>query len=302
KALALMELSQVGYTLAGAALTTYPGAAYGVIQDLHNDVIGLVDLQGKLREFYNYDVYGSRTQRTNAKGSSQCVSTITEPCPSENGHPLGCTGRPLSPLTGLYGLRFRQYDPHLRMFLSADPLGYAASGFDLWLYVGGDPLNYIDPFGLEKTDPNEGKERFTPHAAAPLDTKRVPVEDRATKPGSKGDLHDKLKAVSDAGKKVIEDGDEETFGQGDVGTAKSGVESLDRRLTAAGSICQQSSNAGINTACDDLQELLDRLYPTGGTGPSPPKTIDVGTDKAGATGKPDSIYVHVHTDTGEAIQ
>src|SRR5690606_32406115 len=188
EALALMELSQVGYTLAGAALTTYPGAAYGVIQDLHNDVVGLVDLQGKLREFYHYDVYGSRTQRTNAKGTTQCVSDLTEPCPSENGNPLGYTGRPLSPLTGLYDLRFRQYDPHLRMFLSADPLGYAASGFDLWLYVGGDPLNYIDPFGLEKTDPNEGKERFTPHAAAPLDTKRVPVEDRATKPGSKGDL------------------------------------------------------------------------------------------------------------------
>jgi RHS repeat-associated protein len=52
--------------------------------------------------------------------------------------------------TGFYNLGNRLYDPSSGTFLSADPLGHAAS-MDLYSYAGGDPVNYYDPQGLVAT-------------------------------------------------------------------------------------------------------------------------------------------------------
>lgn len=49
---------------------------------------------------------------------------------------------------GLYHYRARAYAPQLGRFLQTDPIGYAA-GVNLYGYVGGDPVNLIDPFGLQ---------------------------------------------------------------------------------------------------------------------------------------------------------
>ena len=43
---------------------------------------------------------------------------------------------------------FRAYDPELGRWLSADPIG-EAGGLNLYGYVGGNPVNYRDPLGLE---------------------------------------------------------------------------------------------------------------------------------------------------------
>jgi uncharacterized protein RhaS with RHS repeats len=42
---------------------------------------------------------------------------------------------------------YRVYDPQTGRWLSKDPIE-EEGGFNLYAYVGGDPLNYIDPLGL----------------------------------------------------------------------------------------------------------------------------------------------------------
>lgn len=50
---------------------------------------------------------------------------------------------------GLHYYRARIYDPRLGRFLQPDPIGYGG-GMNMYAYVGGDPVNYSDPFGLKK--------------------------------------------------------------------------------------------------------------------------------------------------------
>ncbi len=51
--------------------------------------------------------------------------------------------------TGLYHVRNRYYDTSLGRFISRDPIGYG-DGMNLYQYVGGRPLTFTDPMGLEK--------------------------------------------------------------------------------------------------------------------------------------------------------
>jgi RHS repeat-associated protein len=48
---------------------------------------------------------------------------------------------------GLYDFRARMYSPTLGRFLQVDPAG-TAGGVNLYAYVGNDPLNLLDIFGL----------------------------------------------------------------------------------------------------------------------------------------------------------
>ena len=58
---------------------------------------------------------------------------------------LAWRGKVIDP-TGFYYLGSRYYDPASGTFLSADPLGHAAS-MDLYSYCNGDPVNNFDPDG-----------------------------------------------------------------------------------------------------------------------------------------------------------
>ena len=62
------------------------------------------------------------------------------------------TGREFEPLLGMYHYRARFYDPQLGRFISQDPLSFAAGDSNLYRYVGNDPLNAIDPYGLAATE------------------------------------------------------------------------------------------------------------------------------------------------------
>ncbi|SDP86371.1 RHS repeat-associated core domain-containing protein, partial [Desulforhopalus singaporensis] len=49
--------------------------------------------------------------------------------------------------SGLYHFHFRQYDPSAGVWTSEDPIGIIG-GNNLYSYVGNNPVNYIDLFGL----------------------------------------------------------------------------------------------------------------------------------------------------------
>jgi RHS repeat-associated protein len=63
----------------------------------------------------------------------------------DGGNSLQYTGRE-NDGTGLLYYRARYYDPVLKRFISEDPIGIGG-GINLYIYVGGDPITYVDPNG-----------------------------------------------------------------------------------------------------------------------------------------------------------
>jgi RHS repeat-associated protein len=61
---------------------------------------------------------------------------------------LGFTGREYDINTGLYYYRNRWYSPDLGRFLEPDPIGLAGWDLNLYRYVGNQPMDWVDPFGL----------------------------------------------------------------------------------------------------------------------------------------------------------
>ncbi len=51
---------------------------------------------------------------------------------------------------GFYYMRARYYDPAVGRFISEDPIGFGGGDINLYAYVGNNPINFVDPFGLER--------------------------------------------------------------------------------------------------------------------------------------------------------
>lgn len=95
------------------------------------------------------DERGSVIAVTNSAGAASAINTYDEygiPGGSNAGR-FQYTGQAWLPEVALYHYKARAYSPTLGRFLQADPIGYAG-GMNLYAYVGGDPVNFIDPSGL----------------------------------------------------------------------------------------------------------------------------------------------------------
>jgi RHS repeat-associated protein len=98
-------------------------------QDAQGSVVALSWSNGGLAERYAYGPYG---ELSSASGLS---------------NPFTYTGRSYDSETGLYYYRARHYDASLGRFLQPDPMGYG-DGLNVYAYVGGNPVNLVDPLGL----------------------------------------------------------------------------------------------------------------------------------------------------------
>ena len=103
-------------------------SAYG--HDALGSVAATVS-QGSLEERYRYDAFGG-----NYEGKLET---------DERGY----NGKPHDPVTGLYNYGYRDYDPVTGRFSTVDPI---RDGRNWYVYVGNDPVNYIDAWGLEAED------------------------------------------------------------------------------------------------------------------------------------------------------
>lgn len=114
------------------------GQAYYYHKDHIGSVMAITDGEGSTVEIYSYDPYGAPTIY-DANGTEKTVSDI--------GNTIMFTGREYDYATGLYHYRARALHPQLGRFMQKDPLMYV-DGYNMYEYVGGNPVNSIDPHGL----------------------------------------------------------------------------------------------------------------------------------------------------------
>jgi RHS repeat-associated protein len=99
------------------------------------------------------DQLGSVVAVTNASGASIATNTYDEygqPGASNSGR-FQYTGQMWIGEAGLYHYKARAYSPTLGRFLQTDPILYAG-GMNLYRCVRNDPVNLVDPLGLEADD------------------------------------------------------------------------------------------------------------------------------------------------------
>lgn len=99
-------------------------------------VTGLLSTTGNVAARHRYEPWG-----------------VAEIASDGTGQPLRYMAREADPVTGMYYVRARWYDPVDGRFISEDPIGLTG-GLNTYVYVGNDPINGRDPSGLCCTKDN----------------------------------------------------------------------------------------------------------------------------------------------------
>jgi RHS repeat-associated protein len=129
-----------GKPVRSAELTRAPSIIGGVEHKryLGGDILGSVrigvDENGTVRTRRRYDAFG--------------LDRAVQLAPEFAGSSLafGYTGKPKDLLSGLLDYGYRDYRPEVARFTTIDPVKHGENWF---AYVAGDPVNYVDAWGLE---------------------------------------------------------------------------------------------------------------------------------------------------------
>ena len=133
-----------------------------VFEYVHRDHLGSVeavtDASGNELVVLGYDPYGERRK---PDWTAQLTKAEIETLPGAHGERVsrGFTGHEHLDRTGLIHMNGRVYDPRLGRFLSPDPIvgdPTSSQSWNLYSYVGNNPLSYVDPTGLVQAGPCDG--------------------------------------------------------------------------------------------------------------------------------------------------
>jgi len=114
--------------------------------DTRGSTIVLTDKNGSPTDQIEYSPYGATTHRAGTNETPFCY----------NGQ-LGVQNDP----NGLLFMRARYYNPNICRFINPDPTGFSG-GLNFYAFANGNPINNVDPMGLQVPGPVEIAVGFGP--------------------------------------------------------------------------------------------------------------------------------------------